>query len=160
MVAISMPSIDLAYEQLINDFNDIDFVTGDDFYWSPMDKVITHPMIDSVNNFNLLLHEVGHAKLNHCEYPRDIALIDMERQAWECAVSDLAPRYSHSLAMDDDVVQDALDSYRNWLHARSSCPDCQAIGIEVSTLHYSCLVCQSNWRVNEAKVCQLRRFKQ
>lgn len=160
MVVISMPKITSAYDRLVRDFRDINFVIGDDFHWSAIDRTITHPRIDSEDSFSLLLHEVGHAKLDHYQYSRDIELIDMERQAWEHAVTKLAPQYGHSLAMDDDVVQDALDSYRNWLHARSSCPGCQAIGIEVSTLYYGCLVCQSNWRVNEARVCQLRRFKQ
>ena len=160
MVAISMPNINLVYDQLVRDFSKINFIAGGDFHWSPLDKTITHPEIDSENNFSLLLHEVGHAELDHLRYSRDIELINMERQAWEYAVDKLAPRYRIALAMDEDVVQDAMDSYRNWLHARSSCPDCQAIGIEMSTLHYSCLVCQSEWRVNEARVCQLRRFKQ
>lgn len=160
MVAISTPNISLAYKKLATDFPAINFVYGDDFHWSLDRNTITHPEISSEDDLALLLHEVGHASLGHSEYLRDIELISMERQAWEFAVDELALRYQLELSMGADVVQDALDSYRDWLHARSSCPDCEAIGIEESVGSYKCLICQSKWVVNEARTCQLKRYKQ
>lgn len=152
-----MPSLNIA--DIKHDFPDINFEQGDDFSWSPSRQTITHPELHSAQDFCQLLHEIGHAKLKHKKYSRDIALIDMERSAWEYAVK-LAPQYNINLAMTDDIVQDALDTYREWLHVRSVCPECGAVGLQSSTDRYSCIHCQSQWRVNEARTCQLRRYKQ
>lgn len=152
-----MPSLNIA--DIKHDFPDINLEQGDDFSWSPSRQTITHPELHSAQDFCQLLHEIGHAKLKHTKYSRDIELIDMERSAWEYAAK-LAPRYNISLNMTDDIVQDTLDTYREWLHVRSVCPECGAVGLQSSTDRYSCIHCQSQWRVNEARTCQLRRYKQ
>lgn len=155
-----MPQTSSVLEQLTADFPDIHFIPSDDFQWSPDTRTITHPPIQTDDDRANLLHEVGHAQLEHASYRRDITLLDMERQAWRYAQSTLAPRYGLELSMNDKVVDDALDSYRQWLHARSTCPHCQAIGVEQTTATYLCLICHSIWTVNEARTCQLRRYKQ
>lgn len=141
------------------DFPEIHFVSGDVFAWSPESMTITYIPGSSTDGTAHLLHELAHALLKHSDYQRDINLIDMERSAWEYAVQKLAPRYNVDIAMTDDIVQNSLDSYREWLHARSSCPNCQAVGIENHKHQYRCLQCQSSWRVNEARNCELRRYK-
>ena len=159
MAATSMPQISLLVERLYADFPDLSFVIGDDFQWSPDTNTITHPRLTVIPDLQQLLHEISHAELGHTKYTRDIELIDMERQAWSHASNTLGPRYGVDLTMDDDTVQDSLDSYRTWLHSRSSCPSCTAVGGQISQDTYRCLSCQQTWRVNQAKTCRLKRLK-
>lgn len=141
------------------DFPDITFKKGDVFSWFPKTQTVFYKNLRQKNDFAQLLHEIAHAKLQHESYQRDITLIDMERSAWEYAVDMLAPAYNLPLQMDDDIVQDSLDSYRNWLHSRSICPNCEAVGMEIAKHRYRCLQCHSEWRVNEARSCELRRYR-
>lgn len=159
MAATSTPKISSVFSQVKADNPELVFELGDDFQWSPTTRTITHPPIDSLGDLYQLLHETGHAQLGHSGYTRDIELLDMERQAWHQAINHLAPKYQLDLTDDDDAVQDSLDSYRQWLYDRSTCPNCSAVGHETSSANYSCLVCQQSWRVNEARTCQLRRYK-
>lgn len=102
-----------------------------------------------------LLHEFGHAALNHADYQKDIELIQMERAAWDMAIQ-LGAQYG--VVIDEDLVEDSLDTYRDWLHSRSLCPTCNATGIEATKHNYVCLACHHSWRVNEARTCALRRY--
>lgn len=95
--------------------------------------------------------------LGHQDYDKDIRLIQMERDAWAYATASLAARYNVDIS--DDTVQTALDTYRDWLHARSQCPSCQATGVQVKQHTYKCLACSRLWKVNEARLCALRRYK-
>ena len=141
------------------DFPDIIFKKSDVFSWSPETQTVFYKNLQQKSDFAQLLHEIAHAKLQHESYQRDITLIDMERSAWEYAVDMLAPAYNLPLQMDDDIVQDSLDSYRDWLHSRSICPNCEAVGMEITKHRYRCLQCHSEWRVNEARSCELRRYR-
>lgn len=145
-------------KQLANDYPEYQFHTGEVFSWSHHSRTITYVDETSQSAIAQLLHETAHAILNHHHYARDIDLIAMERQAWELAVHQLAPHYHIALTMNDDAVQDALDTYRKWLHARSTCPTCGAVGIETAKHFYRCLHCHNEWRVNEARSCELRRY--
>ena len=58
----------------------------------------------------------------------------------------------------EDFIEEHLDTYRDWLHARSSCPDCTATGYQTDASTYACPACSHTWRVNEARICQLRRY--
>lgn len=137
------------------DFPNYTITTGDDFSWAPATKTIR---VDAKQNSPAqLLHEIAHAELDHQTFSRDIQLIEMEREAWEYCTKVLAPRYDVSLAMDDDVVQESLDSYRLWLTSRSSCPHCGAIGLQKAKDTYSCMHCHVQWQVNEARACRLIR---
>ncbi|MDO4774144.1 MAG: hypothetical protein Q4A37_03415 [Candidatus Saccharibacteria bacterium] len=141
-------------DRLREDFPAFRFVIGEVFSWSPSQQAIT---IANPDDQAQLLHEVAHAVLGHARYARDIDLLAMEREAWQYAANHLAPRYGVSLSMDDDVVQDALDSYREWLHRRSCCPRCGAAGIETEKHTYRCLLCNEYWQVNEARTYRLQR---
>ena len=150
-----MPSIPLLTKSISKKYPDISLVTGDDFHWSFDDNTITYQANDPQAAAHIL-HELAHALLHHQSYSRDIELIGMERDAWSYASTQLAG--SFDVNIDDETVQSALDSYRDWLHARSTCPNCSASGIETSKSHYHCLACEHNWRVNEARICSLRRY--
>lgn len=134
------------------------FVKAVDFSWSPSKQTIyyTTGETDTGHTIAFLLHELSHAVLSHADYNRDIELINMERQAWDKA-KELASTYS--VRIDDDIIETTLDSYRDWLHARSTCPNCSATGIQIKNRTYNCPVCHGQWRVNEARICALRRYK-
>ena len=151
MVATTMPSIPLLLAKLQDDFSSITFVSQNTFSWNPTTGTVTY--FDEGPVYRLL-HEVGHATLGHRHYRRDIDLLGMERDAWQAALQ-LATRYHIRLNVAD--IEDDLDSYRNWLHARSTCPSCQANGIQITSNRYRCIECETVWKVNEARYCQLRR---
>jgi hypothetical protein len=150
-----MQSITLLINNLQSAYPELLFGAGDEFHWSPESKTITYPK-DSDDSASLL-HEVSHAVLEHASYIRDIELVEMERAAWQYAQTHLAPLYK--VAISNDIVEDSLDTYRDWLHARSLCPQCGATGIQVKTAEYKCVACFTHWQVNEARVCALRRYK-
>lgn len=150
-----MPSTISILPNLKNKYPQFKFAPGDDFAWSSSDKTIYYDE-KSPDLSILLLHELSHALLGHDKYDRDIELIKMERQAWEYTLK-LAPTLR--ITITEDLVQSTLDSYREWLHNRSTCPKCQATGSQTDKNLYKCPVCSNNWRVNEARTCALRRYQ-
>lgn len=149
-----MPSTTSVLSQLKNSYPQFSFKKGTYFLWSSSDNTIYYDgSIDDRSVF--LLHELSHALLGHNSYERDIELIIMERQAWDNAIK-LSSKYG--LAISNDIVQSNLDSYRDWIHARSTCPVCKANGVQTEKYIYTCPVCGHKWRVNEARTCALRRY--
>jgi hypothetical protein len=155
MDAIIMPSIALFLSNLGLDHPEYTFVPGDHFRWSPDSLEITYDPSDKHVKEHIL-HELAHALLGHSDYDRDIQLIAIERDAWHYAKEKLSPQYK--IVITDDVIQDSLDTYRDWLHARSTCPNCQATGMQDKKYQYRCLACRNRWRVNDARICGLRRY--
>lgn len=149
-----MPSTTSLASKLQSDFPAFIFTASNTFHWSPGDGKIHYD--HSSDDTASLLHELAHAILGHTEYRKDIELIEMERDAWAHATTSLAARYR--IQINDDTVQDALDTYRDWLHARSTCPQCKATGVQTKKDQYKCIACMAEWRVNEARVCALRRY--
>ena len=78
-------------------------------------------MVEAGGEPGLLLHEVGHALSGRFGFRTEIERLRIEVEAWERARV-LGERYGVDL--DEDLVQDELDSYREWLHQKSRCPDC------------------------------------
>lgn len=149
-----MPSTTSLISSLERDFPAISFVAGDTFRWSPEDSTIYYK---DAPDAALLLHEVAHAALGHSVFNRDIELLQMERDAWDYAVDVLAKKYR--VKVSQDTAQSMLDTYRDWLHARSTCPECEATGLQTTRDRYTCLACKSSWKVNEARSCALRRYQ-
>lgn len=140
--------------RLENDYPEINFIVGDEFRWSPIDRAVIYE--ENSDDAASLLHELAHSLLGHASYKKDLHLLEMERDAWHQAMRVLAPKYG--IEITEEAVDSALDSYRDWLHARSTCPGCAATGIQTKQHEYRCLACQTRWRVNEARVCELRRY--
>ena len=151
MAATTTPKISLLINKISQDYSDIKFIESDDFSWKPTEKIVYY---DPAGDESLFLHELGHVELHHATYRRDIELLAIERDAWEQAKR-LSKRYG--ITIEDESVESHLDSYRDWLHARSTCPNCQANGIQTDDKTYTCLECETSWRVNEARTCRLRR---
>jgi len=140
-------------DQLSNKYTGLLIKESSDFAWNPDTHSVcydkTHP-----NSLELLLHELSHGILNHRDYKRDIELLAMEASAWDKAL-ELAREFN--LAIDDQIIQDHLDTYRDWMHARSTCPKCSANGLQKND-HYECVACGHAWRSNEARLCGLKRY--
>lgn len=151
-----MHSIASLVKSLRRDFPELLFAEGEDFSWSFETQTISYHKNSQSTGVQQLLHELAHALLEHKTYKRDIELVAMERDAWAYARTQLSNTYEIPIA--DAVEQAALDSYRDWMHARSTCPACEASGIEIRKSIYHCPACGHEWRVNEARICGLKRY--
>ena len=137
--------------RLQNDYPMFRFAPSDKARWSPAEQKIYY-----ADDNTQTLHELGHAILRHREYRQDIELLQIEREAWNVAM-ELAPTYG--LNIDDNIVEQALDTYRDWLHQRSLCPRCGQTGVQsINTLSYSCPNCQHTWRATAGKNTRLKRL--
>jgi hypothetical protein len=150
-----MPLIHSLIKRLQADFSDYRFEIADEFWWSATKRTIFYAP-ETTDSPLFTLHELSHAILSHRGYLRDIELLKLERDAWEYAKTTLASRYR--VTISDSLIQDNLDTYRQWLHARSTCPDCETTGIQSQSSTYHCLACGHEWQVNEARLCALRRY--
>ena len=86
-----------------------------------------------------LLHEVGHAMLEHKNFTTDTERLQMERAAWEQARV-LCERYS--VEYDEEFVEEELDTYRDWLHRKSCCPRCGLTRYQTRDGKYHCPGCE------------------
>ena len=155
MDATTMQSIPSLIKSLAKNSPTLSFHETDHFSWDPGSKTI-HYDSESPQAIPYLLHEYGHALLDHHGYSRDITLIAMERDAWKRALEIAA---EHEVAVSSEVIESSMDTYRDWMHARSQCPTCGATGIQTRERAYTCVSCQEVWRVNEARTCALRRYR-
>lgn len=155
MAATTTPSISSLVASLRAAYPAIRLQPDTPCRWSPPDMTVYYDPADTPESQAVLLHEMGHALLDHADFSRDIELLAMERAAWQHATTVLAPALG--VAIDQDLIQTHLDSYRDWLHERSACPRCQQTGLQSKRKTYSCLNCRSSWRVNDARQCGLKR---
>lgn len=139
--------------KLRTDYPQFSFKIDETFRWSPLSQTVFYKESGDLPS---LLHELSHALLGHSNYFKDIELLEIERDAWFHAQTTLAPKYG--VKIDSAASEDALDTYRDWLHARSICPECTATGIQSRRNSYKCIACKTVWRVNEARICHLRRY--
>ncbi|MGH7218228.1 MAG: hypothetical protein ACREGE_02190 [Candidatus Microsaccharimonas sp.] len=154
MDATTTPSLFSLIETLKTTYPQFTFSEAERFSWSPSEHTIFYTPKEP-NAVALLLHELSHGLLGHREYRRDVELVAMETAAWEEAEKQAKLL---STMLDDDVAQDHIDTYREWLHARSTCPECKANGYQTGASAYECPACTHTWRVNEARICALRRY--
>ena len=150
-----MPLTHSLLSNLRASYSSIHFTPDSEFRWSPSEQTVFYAE-NEVAADALLLHELGHALSNHREYNRDVELVTMETEAWEAAQRIAEQEH---VTIDTSVIEDHLDTYRDWLHARSVCPHCQSNGHQTGSDTYQCPACLQRWRVNEARHCQLRRYK-
>ena len=141
--------------QLQTDWPLLTFAPGDISRWSS-ETATVHYNAQEDHSAVTLLHETAHGLLGHTSYDYDIDLIKLERAAWHKA-TELGKHYG--VDIDDNTIELALDSYRDWLHARSTCPTCGRNGAQTNEHQYTCLVCEAHWHVNDARNCGLKRRK-
>lgn len=122
---------------------------GKSCYWSPEQRTITYSIAKEQPAADwTLLHEAAHALLDHTEYHSDVDLLLMEVAAWEKAK---AIGSELNIEIDEDHIQECLDTYRDWLHRRSTCPRCSTVSIQISEREYSCHNCQAMWKVSDSR---------
>lgn len=126
------------FERLIRDFFDFKFVLGAKFSFRPPKTIVIGP--PEPFSRLLVLHELGHAVCGHRDFRMDVTRLKMENQAWEEAKK-LAVRYE--IEVNEDVVQDELDTYRDWLHQKSRCPICGLTRFQTPDSQYHCPRCES-----------------
>lgn len=145
--------------QLAQDFPSISFESGQSFYWSPRTKKVFFRHTESTDEIAVwsLLHEVGHALLKHRTYESDFELLDMEVEAW-IKGQELAIKYGYQI--DPEHIQDCLDTYRDWLYQRSTCPTCTCSSLQTDNRTYRCFNCSTVWHVSSSRMCRPYRRKQ
>jgi len=102
-----------------------------------------------------MLHELAHATLGHNSYETDFELLLLEVAAWDKAKA-LARDYGETI--DDEHVQDCIDTYRDWLYQRSNCPACSTTSLQESAVSYKCFNCGSSWTVTASRFCRPYRL--
>lgn len=140
------------------DFSKFNFKPGTNFMWSPQDKTIFYEpqgLADEVGLWSLL-HELGHAISGHNRYELDIELLKIELEAWQEARR-LAAIYN--IEIDNDHIEDSLDTYRDWLKKRSTCPDCGSVCTQTKANQYVCHNCRCRWQVPKSQICRITRRK-
>lgn len=132
------------------------FVAGERPSWSPARQQITYSTKDETSIWSTF-HELGHALLGHTFYESDLHLLQKETAAWATAVQ--IARENFGVTINNDHIQDCLDTYRDWLHKRSTCPHCGDHGLQPSQSLYRCLNCQNTWKVSSTRFCRPYRLK-
>lgn len=144
-------------DKLVILYPNVKFQTGESFYWSPEKKLIKYnkKLIKEPNGIWALLHEVAHAKLKHISYSSDLGLLKLEVQAWDEA-KNIAKTFD--IEIDEDHIQDCLDTYRDWLHRRSTCPTCGVVSLQINPTTYKCHNCSTTWSVSASRFCRPYRL--
>lgn len=140
---------------LKRDFPAISFISGELPHWSPSKQQVTYTD-NSPHNQWTLLHELGHALCGHKDYKSDVDLLQKETEAWSKAAF-VGKNYGVAIAQEH--IETCLDTYRDWLHKRSTCPECGTHGLQHSKALYYCPNCQTHWQVSSARFCRPYRLK-
>jgi len=134
----------------------IHFAPDTMFRWEPETNTITYPKDTAQNEqfYFSLFHEIGHAKLMHNSFKSDLELLKIERSAWDtaCCVAN-----TFDVDIDSDHIESCMDTYRDWLYARSLCPTCKQCGLQTAKTQYSCAFCGAHWKVNASRLCRVTR---
>lgn len=138
-------------------FSQFTFNEHEVFHWSPKDNCVYYDPAELSSKYGIfqLLHEIGHALSGHKNYTSGVQLLKIETDAWKKAY-ELAKSYN--LKIKPEQIERCLDSYRDWLHLRSTCPQCQAVSIEIDTNYYHCFNCMQKWKVPSSQ--RTRHYRQ
>ncbi len=139
-------------------FPAITFAPNEEFYWSSQRQTVYYneQAVRTQSGIFRLFHEIGHALCQHKRYTSGIQLVKLEAEAWEKA-REIAKTYN--LIVEDALIEGCLDSYRDWLHLRSTCPRCQTVAIESKMNQYRCFNCFTNWKVPKDQRSRQYRLK-
>jgi hypothetical protein len=145
--------LETAYPKLV-------FVAGNSFYWSPETGEVYYDLSRASETSAAwsLLHETSHALLGHSTYQADVELLHLEVAAWAKALA-IGPKFE--VTIDDEYVQDCLDTYRDWLYRRSLCPGCGTQCLQSDgCAQYRCFNCHTEWHVSPSRFCRAYRRSQ
>ena len=124
-------------DKLKQDYPDLRFRAGRKFAFRPPRTVILGS--NEPHAKLLALHEVSHAVCKHKDFKMDVERLKMENEAWERA-RELADYYE--IEVDENLIQDELDTYRDWLHKKSRCPVCGLTRFQTPDTIYHCPQCE------------------
>lgn len=138
------------------DYPSLNILPGLHFGWSPKTRTITYRLESSgqIASWSLL-HELAHACLDHNNYETDLELLLLEVAAWGKA-KELAHVYAENI--DEDHTQDCIDTYRDWLYQRSTCPTCSTTSLQHNSVTYRCFNCETSWTVTSSRFCRPYRL--
>lgn len=120
------------------DYPEFKFKSGKKYTFRPPRTIILGP--PEPFSGLLLLHELSHAILGHKTFRLDVERLRMESEAWDKA-RELADRYK--IKINEDLIQDELDTYRDWLHTRSKCKKCGLTCYQTKDGVYHCPRCEN-----------------
>ena len=126
------------FERLQADFDEFRFICSKKFAFRPPRTIVIGPL--EAHWELLTLHELSHAILKHRNFTVDAERLKMENAAWE-QVRQLAPKYG--VKIDENLIQDELDTYRDWLHKKSRCPVCGLTRFQTPDEQYHCPRCEN-----------------
>lgn len=125
-------------DKLRSDYPNFNFKSGRKFAFRYPNAITIGP--PEASDDLLLLHEVAHAILGHRNYQEDIERVKMECAAWEKA-KELAAVYG--VKVDEDLIQNELDTYRDWIHKKSRCSRCGLTRFQTPDAKYHCPRCEN-----------------
>jgi hypothetical protein len=138
-------------------FPQFTFTAAKQACWSPETQQVYYDADSDIETSTWsLFHELGHALLNHKSYNTDVDLLQKEVAAW--AKADNIAK-SFSMNIDEQYAENCLETYRNWLYKRSTCPECGTHGIQSGSQQYHCLNCKAQWSVSTSRFCRPYRGK-
>lgn len=129
---------------------------GDVFSFNSGNKTITYipEELETGDGSLALLHEIAHMKLGHFSYNYDVELLKLEHEAWE-ETRRLAKEYG--IEVDENHIEECLESYDKWLKKRATCPKCGEYSLQKDKISFGCFVCDCYWKVNERKDREIRK---
>ena len=125
-------------ERLEKDYPNFRFRNGKKFAFRPPRTIVLGP--NEPFSELLTLHEVSHAICKHEDFRMDVERLKMENEAWEKA-RELARHYD--IEINEDLIQEELDTYRDWLHQKSRCPVCGLTRFQTPDSRYHCPRCEN-----------------
>jgi len=143
--------------RLSNDYPQFSFCESAKEHWSPRAKTIYFNPSDTPEKIRFgILHELAHALLGHSSYGSDFELVKLESEAWVLAEK-IGRKYK--VTIGNDYIQNCLDTYRDWLHRRSTCPSCGTHVLQKDSESYECYNCQASWHVSSGRFVRPYRLK-
>lgn len=124
-------------ERVVADYPWLRLRIGQKFAFRPPKTIVLGP-VEPCSRL-LFLHEVSHAVCGHHDFKMDVERLKMEVEAWEKA-RELACVYG--VEVNEELIQTELDTYRDWLHQKSRCPDCGLTRFQTPDSQYHCPLCE------------------
>ena len=146
-----MKETDLEFvERLIHDFPEVRFVKNRRrFSYRWQNDVPTVFLGEPQPKYSLLtLHELGHAASGHKDYQTTVERLKIESEAWSAARK-LFLKYQKTSILpadwswDEDFAESKLDTYRNWLHTKTTCKTCGLTMYQTTDGIYHCPLCDN-----------------
>lgn len=131
--------------QLKKDYPDFIFKSGSRFAFRPPKTIIIGPY-EGKNTPLLLFHELGHALSKKYSYNLSVERLKIESLAWQAGKTaylacQKSGNYPNLPPWNETFVEDNLDTYRNWLHQKSTCKSCGLTMYQSKDKTWSCPYC-------------------